>query len=130
MNLLDFLAPNGLVTFLAFFLNLSTTLTSLMQLKKKKGQSRVDLYCYDAQPCQISFFNSQKPKCKNDSQWESKLFPRASKELTQYVNVLNRTLACILTSALHGSKNKTSAMDVFPVDAIMSTRPVSNYSSY
>ena len=99
-------------------------------VEKKKGQSRVDLYCYDAQPCQISFFNSQKPKCKNDSQWESKLFPRASKELTQYVNVLNRTLACILASALHGSKNKTSAMDVFPVDAIMSTRPVSNYSAY
>ena len=37
---------------------------------KKTSQWWLGLYCNEAQPCQMSLFNSQKPRCKNDSRAE------------------------------------------------------------
>ena len=57
---------------LPFFLDFSAT--SILPDERNiffSEKTRSNLYCYEAQPCQMSLSNSQKPRCKNDSPAES-----------------------------------------------------------
>ena len=88
------------------------------------------LYCYEAQPCQMSLSNSHNQGAKMIPAGRINYSPnRVLQEPNTLLVVLWQAL---LSTALYGSQNNTSAMDrrLSLVDSVMSTYLVSKYSAY
>ena len=95
-----------------FFWQLRSSLTNaILFFLKTSSDWWLGLYCYEAQPCQMSLSNSRKPRCRRipvQSKLSLGFHPTA-----QHIALV--LWQAFLSTALYGSPNETSDTDVFPL---------------